>query len=223
MRGEVENVGGMGDMGDSVKKDEGMTKPPNVSADSTIGASVPSGEPGNQQPTKRANPTEAEEKEIARMVALDPSVSSVKPWEFEVTSPYLTKVMVGVMVVVFIGSVFMTIAIDTDVNGSALTFADDIAFIGIGLIGLALCTLIRRPRVRANSDGVEVRNFLGARFYPWDIVYGLAFPQRDRWARLELPEFEFVPMLAFQAGDGKRVVEKVHEFRQLEQRYMPEE
>lgn len=164
-----------------------------------------------------------DEKTLTRMVALDPTVSSSKPWIFETRSPYLTKVMIGVMVLVVLGAAFMTVAVGTDENGAALSVADDLAFVGLGIIGLLLCLLIRRPRVRANEDGVEVRNFLGTRFYPWEIVYGLAFPKGDRWARLELPEFEFVPMLAFQAGDGEQVVKKVHEFRELEDKYMPDE
>lgn len=165
----------------------------------------------------------ADEQEITRMVALDPTISSSKPWKFEVRSPYLTKVMIVAMVIVVLGAAFMTVAVGMDENGAALSVADDLAFIGIGIIGLFLCLLIRRPRVRANEDGVEVRNFLGTRFYPWQIVYGLAFPKGDRWARLELPEFEFVSMLAFQAGDGEHVVRKVHEFRELENAYMPDE
>lgn len=168
-------------------------------------------------------PSQPSERDITRMVALDPTISSSKPWKFEIRSPYLTKVMIVVMMLVVLGAAFMTVAVGMDENGAALTVADDLAFVGIGIIGLFLCLLIRRPRVRANEDGVEVRNFLGTRFYPWEIVYGLAFPKGDRWARLELPEFEFVPMLAFQAGDGEHVVRKVHEFRELENAYMPDE
>lgn len=170
-----------------------------------------------------AAPSQLSERDITRMVALDPTITSSKPWTFEIRSPYLTKVMIVVMVLVILGAAFMTVAVGMDENGAALTVADDLAFVGIGIIGLFLCLLIRRPRVRANEDGVEVRNFLGTRFYPWEIVYGLAFPKGDRWARLELPEFEFVPMLAFQAGDGEHVVRKVHEFRELENAYMPDE
>ena len=170
-----------------------------------------------------AAPSQPSERDITRMVALDPTITSSKPWTFEIRSPYLTKVMIVVMVLVILGAAFMTVAVGMDENGAALTVADDLAFVGIGIIGLFLCLLIRRPRVRANEDGVEVRNFLGTRFYPWEIVYGLAFPKGDRWARLELPEFEFVPMLAFQAGDSEHVVRMVHEFRELENAYMPDE
>ncbi|NLP39703.1 MAG: PH domain-containing protein, partial [Corynebacterium pollutisoli] len=80
-----------------------------------------------------------------------------------------------------------------------------------------------RPRVRANEDGVEIRNIIGTRFYPWSVAYGLFFPQGARMARLELPEFEYVPMWAMQASDGPAVVQAVSTFRELEAKYMPQD
>ena len=82
---------------------------------------------------------------------------------------------------------------------------------------------LHRPRVRANEDGVDVRNFIGSRFYPWAVIYGLSFPETARVARLELPEFEYVPMWAFLAADGADCVTAVEKFRELEAQYMPED
>jgi hypothetical protein len=55
------------------------------------------------------------------------------------------------------------------------------------------------------------------------MIYGLSFPRNSRWARLELPDFEFVPMMAFQVSDKTTVAQQVEAFRRLEDRYMPEE
>ncbi|MFC2595417.1 PH domain-containing protein, partial [Corynebacterium durum] len=118
---------------------------------------------------------------------------------------------------------FMASVVASGNTGAAVTTIDQWAFVGIGLIISAVCLTIMRPRVRANEDGVEIRNFIGTRFYPWDVIYGLSFPKGERWARLELPEFEFVPMWAFQSADGARVVTAVEQFRTLEDKYMPED
>ena len=42
-------------------------------------------------------------------------------------------------------------------------------------------------------------------------------------ARLELPEFEYVPLWAIQAGDKEHALEAVAKFRDLEAKYMPED
>ena len=97
------------------------------------------------------------------------------------------------------------------------------AFGRSGLISSpAVCLTIMRPRVRANEDGVEIRNFIGTRFYPWDVIYGLSFPKGERWARLELPNLNS-SHVAFQSADGARVVTAVEQFRTLEDKYMPED
>ena len=42
-------------------------------------------------------------------------------------------------------------------------------------------------------------------------------------AHLELPEFEYVPMWALQAGDKSTIMDSVNKFRALEARYMPQD
>lgn len=120
-------------------------------------------------------------------------------------------------------SVFMGVVSGVGDTGATVDLVDQCAFVGIGLIFSAATLTLTRPRVRVNARGVEVRNVAGAKFYPWQMVYGLSFPRNSRWARLELPDFEFVPMMAFQVGDKATVAAKVEAFRRLEDRYMPEE
>ena len=66
-------------------------------------------------------------------------------------------------------------------------------------------------------------NLIGTRFYPWALVYGLAFPKGSRTARLELPDFEYVPVWAIHVGDKERALAGVDKFRELEAKYMPED
>lgn len=144
-------------------------------------------------------------------------------WELEVTSRTMKLWSWGSVAVVMAVHIFMGFVVDVGDTGAQVTPIDVLAFPILGLVISAACLLLLRPRVRVNFRGVEVRNFLGPRFYPWDVVHGLSFPADSRWARLELPEFEFVPMWALQARDGAAVVEAVRRFRELEDRYMPED
>ncbi|MFD2455390.1 PH domain-containing protein [Corynebacterium mendelii] len=161
--------------------------------------------------------------EIAQYAIADGASTSLKPWEFTHTSKRLVVVAWIAVAVIMAVHIFMAIVVGIGDTGVRVTPVDQWAFIGLGLIFSGLALSIMRPRVRANCDGVEVRNLTTARFYPWEVVYGLSFPRTARWARLELPEFEFVPLLAFQAGDGADVVKAVHDFSVLEDKYMPED
>lgn len=163
------------------------------------------------------------EKERERLAALDSVTTTTKPWEFELRSAYLARISWVAIAVVMAVHIFMALVVGVDYTGAAVTTIDKLAFIGVGLIISFFAYHLRRPRVRANGDGVEVRNFIGSRFYPWSVIYGLSFPKGDRMARLELPEFEYVPMWAFQSGDAANVVRAVTDFRALEDKYMPED
>ena len=160
---------------------------------------------------------------IQRLVAADAATTTTKPWELEVTSQRLKIVAVLAIIIVMGVHIFMASVVASGNTGAAVTTIDQWAFVGIGLIISAVCLTIMRPRVRANEDGVDVRNFIGSRFYPWAVIYGLSFPETARVARLELPEFEYVPMWAFLAADGADCVTAVEKFRELEAQYMPED
>ncbi|MDT7559779.1 MAG: hypothetical protein QOI68_4249, partial [Pseudonocardiales bacterium] len=70
-------------------------------------------------------------------------------------------------------------------------------------------------RVRADADGVEVRNLLITRYLPWSEVLEVSFPDGARWARLELPDDEYLPVSAIQLVDGQRAVTAIGELRAL--------
>ncbi|MDY5786179.1 MULTISPECIES: PH domain-containing protein [unclassified Corynebacterium] len=165
------------------------------------------------------------DREIAYLNAADPhAVVSTKPWELTITSRYLKRVALVWVVVVMAVHIFMAAVLDAEFTGLTITTIDKFAFPGVGIIISVLSWIaLTRPRVRANEDGVEVRNIIGTRFYPWLVVYGLSFPRGARMARLELPEFEYVPLWAIQSGDKERAIAAVDAFRRLEAAYMPED
>ncbi|MGV0374082.1 PH domain-containing protein [Corynebacterium hadale] len=165
------------------------------------------------------------DEELAYLNALDPhAVTSSKPWEFTAKSPFLRRVAIVWITVVMAVHIFMSAVVDVKFTGVAITGVDKFAFIGVGLIISALSWyFLTRPRVRANEDGVEVSNIIGTRFYPWLVVYGLSFPKGARMARLELPDFEYVPLWAIQSGDKESALRTVGQFRELEAKYMPQD
>ena len=168
---------------------------------------------------------ELSDREIAAYNAADPfAVVTTKPWEFEHRSTFLRNLSMVLIVIVMAIHVFVGATVDIEWTGASITFIDKLAFPGIGLvISVLLWISMNRPRVRANADGVEVRNIIGTRFYSWVVIYGLAFPEGARMARLELPEFEYVPVWAMQSADGASTVKAVSQFRELEAQYMPKD
>lgn len=87
--------------------------------------------------------------------------------------------------------------------------SDQLSFFAIGLL-LALGVIaLSRPRVRASTEGIWVRNVLGERFFPWAVVLLVHLPDGAPWAQLELQDDQQVPLLAVQANDGQAAHEAV--------------
>ena len=68
--------------------------------------------------------------------------------------------------------------------------------------------LLARPRVRADADGIEVRNISCTRHLPWELVGGVV-PRRRLVGPAGPAGDEYVPVLAVQAVDGQRAVEGI--------------
>lgn len=175
--------------------------------------------------TEKVPPKKLSDRDILAYTAADAfALTTDKPWELEVSSKRLRHFAWLVIVVVMAVHIFMGITVGIGYTGASITPIDQWGFVGVGVVlSIVAYIAFTRPRVRVNPDGVEVRNLIGTRFYPWTVIYGLTFPENARIARLELPEFEFVPMWAMQSADGERVVKAVSDFRVLEARYMPED
>ncbi|WP_158890093.1 PH domain-containing protein [Amycolatopsis anabasis] len=100
-------------------------------------------------------------------------------------------------------------------TGAIFQTSDQVAMIGIGLLLGAGAMLFTTARVRADAEGIEVRNVLLTRRFSWDEVLSVSFPDGASWARLELPEDEYYSVLAVQAVDRERAVEAVRALRRL--------
>ncbi len=81
--------------------------------------------------------------------------------------------------------------------------ADQVAMAVLGLVLAGLILLFTRPRLQVGPTGLSVRNLLGDKLIPWADIVGVSFPAGRRWARIDLPDDEYVPVLAIQAVDKR--------------------
>lgn len=98
-------------------------------------------------------------------------------------------------------------------TGVYFRVSDQVAMVVLGLLLAGAALLFARPRVRAGADGVEVRNLLGTRTLPWELVLSVSFPESAPWARLELPDDEYIAVMAIQATDGRHAVRAIRGLR----------
>jgi hypothetical protein len=127
-----------------------------------------------------------------------------------------------VLVAAWTGAVAMVVAfavigalLRTVDTGVYFRTADQVALVLLGVLIAAGILLLARPRVRADARGVEVRNVGVPRYIPWHLVRAVAFPDGASWGRLDLPDDEYLPMLAVQAVDGQRAVAAMRQLRAL--------
>jgi hypothetical protein len=100
-------------------------------------------------------------------------------------------------------------------TGAYFQVSDQVAMVGIGIMLAVGVLLFSRSRVRADSEGIEIRNLLGTKRFEWDQVEHVSFPDGASYARLELPDDEYVTIMAIPAVDGERSVVAMRELRRL--------
>jgi hypothetical protein len=107
-------------------------------------------------------------------------------------------------------------------SGVIFQTADQVAMALLGLVLAGAVLLFARPRLRIGAAGLSVRNLLGDKLIPWPDVVGVSFPGGSRWARLDLPDDEYIPVMAIQAVDKDRAVAAMDTVRSLLARYRPD-
>jgi Bacterial PH domain len=126
----------------------------------------------------------------------------------------LVSAWVGAVVLV---ALFVVVAalLPSQPTGVYFRLADQVALVLLGLFIAGGLLLLARPRVRADAEGVEVRNIVSTRRFAWSEVVRVAFPDGASWARLDLPDDEYVAVLAIQAVDGQHAVDSIRALRAL--------
>ncbi len=107
-------------------------------------------------------------------------------------------------------------------TGVIFQTADQVAMALLGLVIAGGVLLLTRPRLRVGPPGLAVRNLLGYKLVPWSDVVGVSFPAGRRWARIDLPDDEYIPVMAIQAVDKDRAVDAMNTVRALLARYRPD-
>ena len=122
----------------------------------------------------------------------------------------LTRVCWGLVVVVMAVFSAVAVALGAGPPGEAsFRLPDQLAMVGLGvLLSLAMLSFTR-ARVRGELDGVRVRNVLGERFFPWEVVREVRLDDGAPWASLELQDDDTVSLLGAQTNDGERTIEVV--------------
>lgn len=113
--------------------------------------------------------------------------------------------------------VFTVVALSLRQGGGAEIFglADQVAMVVLGLLVAAPVLAFTRARVEADATGVRVRNLLGERSLPWQLVRGVRLDDGSPWASLDLQDDDTIALLAVQANDGERAVRAVLALRDL--------
>lgn len=132
----------------------------------------------------------------------------IRPWRIRWAAWVGAIAVLGVMVAVAV----LLRAVPT---GVYFRLADQVAMVLIGLLMALGILLLAMPRVRADADGIQVRNVLTTRTLRWADVLAVGFPDGASWARLELPDDEYLPVLAIQAVDRDRAVTAINALRAL--------
>ncbi|MDW5614284.1 MULTISPECIES: PH domain-containing protein [Mycolicibacterium] len=140
-------------------------------------------------------------------------------WDIEVR-PHLTPYFAyGAAALIVAAHVIVGALLKVGSSGVVFRTWDQVAIAMVGVVIACFVSLFARPRLRVGPSGVAVRNLFGYRLFPWDQVIDVSFHKGARWARLDLPDDEYVPVMAIQAVDKRRAVEAMDGVRALLRRY----
>ena len=154
-------------------------------------------------------------------VVVPPEGLELGPVELEVRPRRIRWVAWVLAVLLF--AFFATGALLVYVQSAGFNFrpADQVAMVVLGAILAGCALLFTRPRLRAGSGGVEVRATILTRRVAWDDVVGVSFPDGAQFARIDLPDDEYLVVAAIQAVDKVHAVQGVRALRELHAKYDP--
>jgi hypothetical protein len=143
-------------------------------------------------------------------------------WDVELR-PHLTPLFAyAAAFLIAISLIVVGVLLKMNSSGVIFQTSDQVAMAALGLIIAGGVLLFARPRLRVGPQGISVRNLLGDRLVSWSEVVGVSFPAGHRWARVDLPDDEYIPVMAIQAVDKDRAVNAMDTVRSLLARYRPD-
>jgi hypothetical protein len=140
-------------------------------------------------------------------------------WDVEIR-PHLTPYFAyGAAALILAVAIAIGVLLKIRSTGVIFQTADQLAMALLGAVIAGVVLLFARPRLRVGASGVAVRNLFAYRLIPWSDVVDVSFPRGARWARVDLPDDEYVPVMAIQAVDRDRAVDAMDRVRALMERY----
>ncbi len=128
----------------------------------------------------------------------------------------LTRVCWGVAALVMVVFIAVAIGLGTATTGdAAFRLGDQIAMVVLGGLIATAVLGFTRPRVHADLEGVRIRNVLGEKLVPWQVVRAVRMDDGAPWASLDLEDDDTLALFAVQSNDGDRAVEAVLGMRAL--------
>lgn len=148
--------------------------------------------------------------------------AAAESWDLEVRPQRVKYVAYGAAAIIVVVHVTVGALLKIGRTGVIFQTSDQIAMAVLGFILAGLVLLFTRPRLRVGSAGIAVRNVLTDKLIPWPDVAGVSFPIGARWARIDLPDDEYVPAMAIQSIDKLHAVDAMDALRELVVRYRPD-
>jgi len=142
--------------------------------------------------------------------------AAVSPTEVDAKPVLMSRIGYASAVIVF--TIFLVIAfvMPHDNAGAHFGVKDQVGTAVLGAILGGLFLMLTRPRLHADRESVRLRSFLGGwRVVPWDLVVGVEFPSKVRFARIVLPGEETLAIYAVQRFDKDQAVDVMRRLRAL--------
>ncbi len=143
-------------------------------------------------------------------------------WDVELRPHRSPKYIYAAAFVIAAAHIAVGLLLKIRSSGVIFHTSDQVAFAALGLIIAGAVLLFARPRLRVGPAGMSVRNLLGDKLIGWPDIIGVSFPAGSRWARIDLPDDEYIPVMAIQAVDKDRAVDAMGAVRSLLARYRPD-
>lgn len=125
---------------------------------------------------------------------------------------------IGYASAVTVFAIFLIIAIVMPHANAGAHFGieDQAATAVLGVILGGLFLMLTRPRLHADRESLRLRSFLGGwRTVPWDVIVGVEFPSKVRFARIVLPGEETLAIYAVQRLDKEQAIDVMRRLRAL--------
>ena len=149
-------------------------------------------------------------------------LSSREQWDAELRPHWTPLFAYGAAFLIAMAHIAVGLLLKMGSSGVIFQTADQVAMAILGLVIAGLVLLFARPRLRVGVSGLSVRNLLGDRLVPWPEVVDVSFPAGSRWAHIDLPDDEYIPVMAIQSVDKDRAVDAMDTVRTLLARYRPD-